>query len=124
MKLERFITLIRGDLRRPWDPWTIILLIASLSMLTIERLRLCKPPHPHGWSAPCFWGSFPLAAIFVGTALTLFRREGAKVLPALALLLLIGFGREQVEMAVAWLLLVLMWLLYILIGFIAHIMGR
>ena len=124
MTLGRFLTVIRADVRRSWDPWTTALLIACLSMLAIEKLRLCKPTPAHGWSAQCFWGSFPLAGLLVATALTLVRRPGAKTLPTLLLLVLIGLGREQVEMAAVWLLLGLTWLLYILFGLVSRILGR
>ena len=124
VRFERLPTLIRTDVRRSWDPWTSLLLIACMSTLAIERLQFCKPTLADHWSPQCFWGSFPLAGLFVAASLTLVRRRGAKTLPTLLLLVLVGLARDQVELAVAWFFLGLMWVLYILLGLLAHILGR
>jgi hypothetical protein len=124
VKLERLPTLIRTDVKRSWDPWTGVLLIACMFMVAVEKLRFCKQNPGDHWSPRCFWVSFPLAGLFIAAALMLVRRRGAKTLPTLLLLVLIGLVRDQVELAVAWFFLGLMWLIYILLGLYARILGR
>ena len=122
MRLERLPALIRTDVKRSWDPWTGVLLVACMCILAVERLWFCKPTSAE--SLQCFCVAFPLVGLFVATALLLSRRSGAKTLPALLLIVLIALARDQVELAAAWFFLVLMWVLYILLSLLARILGK
>ena len=81
-------------------------------MAVVEKLWFPRLTPASLWSPQFFWGSVPLAGLFTVTGLVLARRRGAKTLPAVLLLTLIGLARDRVELAVEWFFLGLIWELY------------
>jgi hypothetical protein len=126
MALDKLFALIRADVRRPWRLWTCIFLVGSFVLLGAEELCSYRLPLARQRFADsvCLCGSIPLLGFFVGAVLSLLRRDVARVVPSLLLLLLISLGLQQLLMGVALLFLVLMWLLYVVLSIASRLLGR
>lgn len=96
---------IRADVRRPWDLWTSILLVACFVLLAIEKLCSSRTTlAPEGSAVRvCVWTANLLLASSVGAALSLLRRGVARAVPAFLLLLLISLGWLEILTALMWL---------------------
>jgi len=114
MEIDKFYKEVVKDLLRPWAVPTRLCLVGCvvfLGLIKIEWWRAVPArEQPPDWVY--VWGSNAFLLFFVGACLSLAFPGGARIVPALLVIILLILGWLELALALMWLPFVMLELLH------------